>query len=798
MDQNRPLTPQEREWQREKQQLPPEADSDTLDGSVQLTPEDLAKLRQAQGGYSPNRPGNNAPDQPPEGATIPAIPLNIPRNNPPAPPLARPQTPGPNPAELEWHREKQFPGGNQPAPGRGPEALPTQQALPQVSRQSPPPPVAPETLPTRQALPPVQRPQPGPPPTGQSPMTAPALPNQPRPQGGPPPSPVPPPPNPNLSRPYQPLGQPPQGAPRLTPEEMQWQREKQAYPGMTPQEMQWQREKQVYPTEQTRPAPPPPPGMTPQERQWQQEKQGYGAGAAGLTPQERQWQQEKQGYAAPVPGMTPQERQWQQEKQAYPVAPGAVPPNNRPGPVPPGAPSPYDRPVTVAQPPERRRGGWVWFLIPLVLLLIAAAVVVFLLLVKPGSDNPTATATASVAQITGTPAVTGGSTTTTPGTPGTPGTPSVTGTPNTTPGVTTGGALNPGQLTATAQAGTSPTAGTSAAQNEDLFNQGKSAFDNQQWLDAIAAWEKIDPNSDTYAKTKPLLATAYYNQANTLALDGTDTDSLTQAIGYYNKASALAPDNADFRTGAENASFYQSGSKALSAQDWDTAVNLLNQLYSRNPAFRDTALLYFNALVGQGDAQVASGNLVAAKDSYSTALGLTFKGTPPDTTALQAKLADVNTKLNPTPTASPSPSPAPTPTKKPAPTPTKKPAPTATPLPPCSKGGSGSNFFPFRTGQPPVPNVPDQGRSGVRGVVLDRNGAPVAGATVRIATNGHVFTSVTDGGGNYFREGLGRGTWTISVTAAPGRTICYGAPGSVMLSGQSGFYGSVDFTESVP
>jgi hypothetical protein len=74
----------------------------------------------------------------------------------------------------------------------------------------------------------------------------------------------------------------------------------------------------------------------------------------------------------------------------------------------------------------------------------------------------------------------------------------------------------------------------------------------------------------------------------------------------------------------------------------------------------------------------------------------------------------------------------------------------------------------------------------------------VAGATVRIATNGHAFTSVTDGGGNYFREGLGRGTWTISVVAAPGRTICYGAPGSVMLSGQSGFYGSVDFTESVP
>jgi tetratricopeptide (TPR) repeat protein len=583
----------------------------------------------------------------------------------------------------------------------------------------------------------------------------------------------------------------------LTPEEMQWQREKQAYPGMTPQEMQWQREKQVYPTAQTRPAPPP--GMTPQERQWQQEKQGYGAGAAGLTPQERQWQQEKQAYPPTAPGTMPQERQSQQEKQGYPVppgtvAPGAIPPNNRntrPANIPPVGPPPYDRPVTVAQPPRRRSGGWVWFLIPLVLLLIAAAVVAFLLLVKPGSDNQTATATASVARITGTPAVTGGST---------PSTPGLTGTPNTTPGVTTGGALNPGQLTATAQSGTSVTAGTNAARNEDLFNQGKSAFDNTQWLDAIAAWEKIDPNSQTYAKTKPLLATAYYNQANSLALNGNTADSLTQAIGYYNKASALAPDNADFRTGAENASFYQSGSKALSAQDWDTAVNLLSQLYSRNPDFRDTTLLYFNALVGQGDTQAASGNLVAAKDSYSTALGLTFKGTPPDTTALQAKLADVNAKLNPTPTASPSPSPttAPTATPRPAPTATKKPAPTATPLAPCSKGGSGSNFFPFRTGQPPVPNVPDQGRSGVRGVVLDRNGAPIAGATIRIATNGHVFTSVTDGGGNYFREGLGRGTWTISVTAAPGRTICYGAGGTVMLSGESGFYGSVDFTESIP
>jgi tetratricopeptide (TPR) repeat protein len=783
MDQNRPLTPQEREWQRAKQQLPPEADSDTLDGSVQLTPEDLARLRHAQSQGQGQRQNVPAPPPATDGATLPAIPLNIPRNTPPG----GPQTP--NAAELEWHHEKQFPNkGGQPPyqakpPQISPEALPTLEALPQVSRPSSspvPPKPGPEALPTLEALPQVQRPQPAPPrPPAQMPTTAPALPNQPRPQ--PPanqarPQPQMPPQGQQPSRPYQPLGQPSNFAPQLSPEELQWQREKQNYPGMTPQERQWQQEKQAYGA----------PALTPQELEWQREKQAYSSPTTAnkLTPQELEWQRQKQNYgggAAPLPP---------------PVA-GPNPRNTRPGPVPPVMPPPY---AGVARPPQRRRGGWIWLLIPLALLLIAAAVVVLLLLVKPGSADTTATATSGVASITGSPA--GTATLTGSATPG------LSSTPNGTPGVTTGGALNPGQLTATAQAGASPSVATSVAENEDLFNQGKTAYDNKQWLDAITAWEKVDPKSNTYTRTRPLLANAYYNQANDLALKNTTPDSLTQAIGFYNKASGLAPDNADFRTAAENASFYQSGSKAVNSKDWDTAVNLLSQLYSRNPDFRDSVQLYYISLEGQGDTQVQSGNLIAAKDSYSTALGLTFKSNPPDTTALKAKLAEVDAKLNPTPTAaptvtplpSPSPTTKPTPTPKPVPTATKKPVPTVTPVPlkPCDKGGSGSNFFAFRTGQPSVPNVPDQGRSGVRGVVLSKSGAPLAGASVRITTGGHSFTSVTDGGGNYFREGLGRGVWTISVVAAPGRTICYAAAGSVMLSGQSGFYGSVDFTESVP
>lgn len=838
MDQNRPLTPQEREWQREKQ-LPDDADRDSLDGSVKLTPEDMEKLRRSQGN---SQPQISASDTVPEGATIPAIPLDNLRNTPPVP--VQPPTPA---AELEWHREKQFPQGGQPSPVQpsqaAPEALPTIEALPPVSRPAPPPALGPETMPTRQALPQAQRLQPPPQPT-QGP-TAPALPNQPRPQT---------PPGQNPSRPYQPMGQPP-GAAGLSPQEQQWQREKQAYGGgtgaLTPQEEQWQREKQAYPTDQTRPASAS--NLTPQERQWQQEKQAYGGGAtaptpqevewqrekqnyaggaAALTPQEQQWQREKQAYsgagAAPTPALTPQERQWQQEKQGRPVAPVPVPPpvasNNRntrgvaPAPVPPVPPVPYNRPGGAPRQPERRRGVWLWLLVPLLLLLIGAGVVAFLLLSNPNTPT-TPTTTSSVASVTGTPGVTGGSAT---------GTPATKGTPNGTPGVTTGGALNPGQTTtasgsasasaasASASTGTSPSVGTTAAQNEDFYNQGKSAYDSQKWLDAITAWEKVDPNSATFAKTKPLLANAYFNQANDLALKNNTPDSLTQALGFYNKASALLPDNADFRTAAENASFYQSGLKAANGKDWDTAANLFAQLYSRNPDFRDTVQLYYNSLVGQGDSQVGSGNLVAAKDSYSTALGLNFKGNAPDNSPVIAKLADVNAKLNPTATAAPTDTPAPSPspsataapsatalptaTRRPTATPTPKPAPTATavPLKPCDKGGSGSNFFAFRTGQPPVPNVPDQGRSGVRGVVLSKTGAPLAGASVRIATNGHVFTSVTDGGGNYFREGLGRGVWTISVVAAPNRTICYGAAGQVNLSGQSGFFGSVDFTESVP
>lgn len=755
MDQKRPLTPQEREWQQEKQ-LPADDTSDNV--TLRKLPVDPASLRQT---YGSNGNGNGLP--PSAEQTSPALPQDIARQlRSQAQPSAWPGPPQP-----------QFPANGAPVQGQPLDVKPTRRleedAMPTrrleaeadavTTRHLPAEPDAVTTrhLPEADAMPTrLLKDTPDALTTRRLEAEPDAMPTRrlsaedakwqrekQLPQNGPTPPP-----------------------PALSPDELHWQREKQNYQALTPQEQEWQREKQAYTD------------VSSEELEWQREKQAYPAGQTlppSLSPQEFEWQREKQNYGA----LTPQEREWQREKQAYaPLAPGVNGrPNNSIVPYQPTAIMPHVPAYPVKVPEKKSRRLW-WLLIPLLLLILIGLVVAAFLLWpgKPADGAMLATVT-----------------------------------PGGTPIASSGNTLDPVQATINAQARATQTAGATRDQNEQLFNQGKSAYDNRKWAEAIDAFEKIPTSSGTYTTAKPLLATAYFNQANDLALKETTAESLTQALALYDKAARLLPDNASFQTAEDNAKAYQAGQKASTNNNWETAVNQLGKAYQGNPDMRDTVQLYYTALVNRGDALSKARKYQDARDMYSKALALTFKADPPDQTELKTKMAAMDEQLKPTPTAAPptptavpptataGPTPVPpTNTPRPQPTPTKKVA-VAPPAPaPCAKGGSGSNFFAFRTGQPQVPNVADQGRSGVRGVVFSKGGAPIAGATVRISNGSYTFTSVTDGGGNYFREGLGRGIWTISVVGAPGRTMCYGAAGSANLSGQSGFYVTVDFTESVP
>ncbi len=322
--------------------------------------------------------------------------------------------------------------------------------------------------------------------------------------------------------------------------------------------------------------------------------------------------------------------------------------------------------------------------------------------------------------------------------------------------------------------------------NEAFFNAGKEAVDKKDWQAAIASFEKIPTASPIFARAKPLLVTAYTSAANsaidmaTTTQQGNTLEAAQKTATLFKKALDLDPDNAELKIASNRAETYSQARAQYDNRQCNFAITPLGVLYSQiktgspDGRYRDTAELYYNCLVGLGDEQFQQANLSEARDWYSKALAITVANKSAAQTGLNKTILPPDLPL---PTA------------------------TATPKPPpgsCEKGGSGSNFFAFSVGQPGVPDVADRGSSAIQGRVLNRNRQPIAGATVLIFTNGYSFSATTDGGGNYYRGGLGRGVWTVQVVGAPVTKICYTAPASVTLSGQAGFVATVEFAESVP
>ncbi len=450
-----------------------------------------------------------------------------------------------------------------------------------------------------------------------------------------------------------------------------------------------------------------------------------------------------------------------------------------------GYPPYYGGPVSNPSnllPPRRDNRSLIAGVIVVILLIVVAVLAGLLIINRPSSSTPTPVAVANTTVIAS-PTVALPSPTIAP---------SLTTAPTTAVVVvvTTAAAIanTPSptvEVSPTPTVTPSPTPSPTLDPNETLFNTGKEAHDKQDWQTAIDNFERIPTASSVFARAKPLLIKAYSSTA-TAAIDtatttqqGNTLEAAQKTAALFKKALDLDPDNTDLKTASSRAEIYSQSRAQYDNRQCNFAITPLGDLYSQvktgNPdgRYRDTAELYYNCLVGLGDEQLQQGKLPEARDWYSKALAITVA----DKSAAQSGL----NKTNPTPT--------------PLPTATATPKP---PLGPCDKGGSGSNFFAFSVGQPGVPDVADRGSSAIQGRVLNRNRQPMAGATVLIFTNGQSFSATTDGGGNYYRGGLGRGIWTVQVVGAPVTKICYTAPASVTLSGQAGFVATAEFVESVP
>jgi|GEM_PF-884457 len=451
------------------------------------------------------------------------------------------------------------------------------------------------------------------------------------------------------------------------------------------------------------------------------------------------------GYSGPPPGYNPSTS-------------GQYPPANQGQPTGPNFGPPPVMPPT--KPNERKKVPWI-LIGGILAAVIVIGAIVGLFLIATGNNNtntsgqnsPAATVAATTIAVS---SVTVATTTTTVAT-----TPSPAASPSPSPSPTVG-------ATATAATTTNP--------NEAAFQQATKLVDAKDWKNAIAALEGLQGKGYNEDQVQKLLTQSYCSYGLDLVNTGDPADTFLT----LQKCVSLDTNNADAKGAFDTISQYRDGVIFADQKNWGAAIPILEKLYAAKPDFRDVQPRLYDAYL-----QVISD--YRRDKRYSDSLAtcnkakLADKGTGP--VAASSLCADIQREIN-----------ALTPVATSVPTPTLRPA-TPTPTP----RSCFSNFFAYNNSSPgAIPAGPDQGSSAVVGVVLNRQKAPVSGATVRVSTPGFSFTAQTGGNGRFSIGGLGKGRWDVVVIAAPGYQICSSFSAAANLSGQSGSTVEVDFVESEP
>lgn len=276
-----------------------------------------------------------------------------------------------------------------------------------------------------------------------------------------------------------------------------------------------------------------------------------------------------------------------------------------------------------------------------------------------------------------------------------------------------------------------------------LLSQGRAAYDQGNWAEAIAKLEALHAQDPAYeqATVQRLLIGAYGNEGVRLA----NEDRMEEAIRRFDQALALQPDNSDLEIQRRLAVLYQSGLSAWDA-DWQTVIRSLSSLYTLRPDYKDTAQRLQRAYVLAGDAAATESDWCEAAQYYKAALSMA------STPELAAK-RDEAARLCASPT---------------------------TPGAPLPSG----TFIGIVGEQQKI----SASWGKVQGQVLDRDGNPVPGLTVRLSAYDWSATAYTDSGGCYAFEALQNEiTFTVTLDDVPAQ------PTDVNV--KLGYISTVDFHE---
>ncbi len=175
---------------------------------------------------------------------------------------------------------------------------------------------------------------------------------------------------------------------------------------------------------------------------------------------------------------------------------------------------------------------------------------------------------------------------------------------------------------ATATAATLATTGSAYGREDPLatsYQDAVAAFERQDWEAAIRLLESIRFQDATYRPedVESMLFAAYRAQAEALIA----SERFEEALRLFDRALLLQPDASEVREEREQAALYVTGLSYWGA-DWQQAIARFQELYKRDPDYRDVRQRLADAYAGYAARLQDRGNWCAAVERYNESLAV--------------------------------------------------------------------------------------------------------------------------------------------------------------------------------
>lgn len=167
-----------------------------------------------------------------------------------------------------------------------------------------------------------------------------------------------------------------------------------------------------------------------------------------------------------------------------------------------------------------------------------------------------------------------------------------------------------------------------------LWAEAQQRYSAGLWAEAIDILRQIRSSDPSFQSSD--VAEMLYMAYATLATERLNSGSLEEAVSLFDRALELRPNAADIRRTRDLTADYVDALTFWFA-DWERVIELLGELYERNPGYRDVRQRLQTAHVEYGDLLARQGDWCAAAQEYAAAIQVL------NAPGFQAKLTEFQT-----------------------------------------------------------------------------------------------------------------------------------------------------------